>query len=222
MIGESSCFRNLAERMEAFRSADLYPVVSSEFCNGRDPFDMFRMIAEAGARVIQVREKNMSASDLFDLARRCRAVANRTRTLLIVDDRTDVALAANADGVHLGQEDLPIREAKRIAPDLIVGASTHDPQEIEQAESDGADYLNVGPIHPTQTKVVSRIPIGVEQLRRWIPRISIPFTVMGGIKERHIPELLEAGATRIAMVTCITQADDPTAATKNLLGYWRP
>ena len=159
MSGEPSCFHSLAERMQAFQAADLYPVISSEFCNGRDPFDMFRMIAEAGARLIQIREKDMCAAELCDLVRRCRSVANRTRTLLIVDDRLDVALAANADGVHLGQEDLPIRDAKRIAPDLIVGASTHNLSEIEQAVADGTDYLNVGPIFPTQTKRVSCVPV---------------------------------------------------------------
>ncbi len=222
MSGEPSCFHSLAERMQAFRDADLYPVVTSEFCNGRDPFDMFRMIAEAGARLIQIREKNMDAATLCDLVRRCRSVANRTRTLLIVDDRLDVALAANADGVHLGQEDLPIRDAKRIAPDLIIGTSTHNLSEIERAVADGTDYLNVGPIFPTQTKSVSCIPIGIEQLKLWIPKIPVPFTVMGGIKERHVPQLLELGVRRIAMVTCITQSADPVAETKNLLAYWRP
>ncbi len=217
MTTEKSCFSSLAERMEQFRSATLYPVISSEFCRGRDPAEIFRMAAEAGAKLIQVREKNMSDSDLFRLVCQCRKIANSTRTLLIVDDRVDIALAANADGVHVGQDDLPVAAVKRIAPELIAGVSTHNAEEIRQAIADGADELNIGPVFPTQTKTLPMQALGLETLKELIPSVTIPFTVMGGIKDQHIPMLTALNVRRIALVTAVTQAENPGGAVRSLL-----
>ncbi len=203
--------------MAHFQVATLYPVISSEFCNGRDPVEVFRRAAEAGAKVIQVREKHLPDRELFQLVCQCRKIANRTKTLLMVDDRLDIAQAANADGVHLGQEDLPVRHAKALAPELIVGVSTHNAAEILQAKADGADELNIGPIFPTQTKSLPMPALGLETLKELIPLAELPFTVMGGIKEHHIPLLTALNVRRIALVTAVTQADDPGDAVRNLL-----
>ncbi len=214
--------RNLAERMDVFRNeVDLYPVISSEFCAGRDPLAVLRAVGRGGARIFQLREKNRSGRDLYRLACEARKIADEFNMLFILDDRPDLALASGADGVHLGQDDLPISAAKQWAPALIVGSSTHNVMEARQACIDGADYLNIGPIYPTQTKNVSCGALGVAAIGTIAPEINIPFTVMGGIKARHIPELRAAGARRIAMVTEVTQASDVTAAVRALRELFR-
>jgi thiamine-phosphate pyrophosphorylase len=212
----SSCFRSLAERVAAFRQVDIYPVVTSEFCAGRDPLDVVRQAFEGGARIVQLREKNASDRDVFRLAVECRKLANRFGALFIVDDRLDVALAANADGVHLGQDDLPFDFAKRLAPELLIGASTHNLAELQAAQELNVDYLNVGPIFATQTKAVAYPPVGLEPLARLLQAATVPTTVMGGVKARHIQELRAVGVKRIALVTEITQAPDVVAKTREL------
>ena len=211
-----SIFTTLASRLEAFRNADLYPVISSEFCAGRDPFEIFCAVAEGGAKVVQIREKNWNKGAIHRLACQCREVANSFGVLIIIDDHVDVALSAHADGVHLGQEDLPVREARRIAPELLVGSSTHNLAEIEEAQRAGTGYLNIGPIFATQTKTVGMPPLGTDFLKELMPHVTVPFSVMGGIKARHIAELSALGARHIAMVTEITQAPDPAEKVREL------
>jgi len=215
-------FRNLAERMKVFRDeADLYPVISSEYCAGRDVLAVVDAVGRGGARLFQLREKHRSDRELYMLACQARRIADAYGMLFLLDDRLDIALAAGADGVHLGQDDLPIREAKNIAPELIIGNSTHNLEEALAAERDGADYLNIGPIYPTQTKSVACGALGIAAIAAIAPGLHIPFTVMGGIKERHIAELRQAGARRIAMVTEITQAPDVTAKVRALRELFR-
>lgn len=206
----------LRERTERFARSRLYPVISSEFCAGRSPLEVFSAAAAGGAGVIQIREKHMDRAQLCELVRSCRPVATRFDVLLIVDDYPDVALEAGADGVHVGQDDLSVAEVKHISPDLLVGKSTHNLEELLAAQDEGTDYLNIGPIFPTNTKSVSYPAVGLEQLARLIPHVRIPFSVMGGIKAGHIPELLKAGARRIAMVTEVTQAPDVEAKVREL------
>jgi thiamine-phosphate pyrophosphorylase len=140
--------------------------------------------------------------------------------LLIIDDEIDVAMAAGADGVHLGQDDLPLGPARLMAPELIIGQSTHSIAEAIAAHDAGADYVNLGPIFATSTKQVSCEPLGEEIIQKIAPLLDIPFTVMGGIKAHHIPELLKLDARRIAMVTEITQAEDVAAKVKELRALW--
>ncbi len=221
MSVEKSCFANRQERIAAFENVDLYPVISSEFTLNRPVKDIFHAVAEGGAKIVQLREKNASMQSLYELACACRPIANEYGILLIIDDHIDIALAANADGVHLGQEDMPLIAARRIAPELLIGNSTHNEAEaLAAGESKSADYINVGPIYPTGTKKVNCGALGIEAISRIAPLAKLPFTVMGGIKAHHIPELRAAGARRIAMVTEITQADDVTAKVKELRQNW--
>lgn len=206
----------LRERLERFSRSRLYPVISSEFCAGRSPVEVFAAAAAGGAGVIQIREKHMERSLLCELVRACRPIADRFNVLLIVDDCAEVALEAGADGVHVGQDDMPIAGVKRLSPDLLVGKSTHNLEELLAAQAEGTDYLNIGPIYPTNTKSVSYPAVGAELLKELIPHVKIPFSVMGGIKARHIPELLAAGARCIAMVTEVTQASDVEAKVREL------
>lgn len=210
-----------AERLARFEAVDVYPVVTEAFAAGRASLEVLDAVLEGGARVVQLREKALSDRALFELAVAFRERTARAGALLVVDDRLDVALAAGADGVHLGQGDLPIAVARRLAPDLLVGASTHSLEEALEAERAGADTVNLGPIYATSTKETVVAPLGLETLRAVSPRLAVPFTVMGGIKARHVPELVAAGARRFAVVTAITAAADPAAATRELGGAIR-
>ena len=198
--------RTLSEKLELFNSSDLYPVVSSEFCNGRNVFDIVSGIAAGGAKIIQIREKNISDAAMFELVTKCKAITDRYAMLLIVDDRMDIAMAAGADGVHLGQEDFPLSEAKKLAPELLFGISTHNACEITAALAGNCGYLNIGPMFPTRTKSVACGALGLELIEQLRSRVTCPFSVMGGIKEHHLPMLTGKGFRHIAMVTEITQA----------------
>lgn len=206
----------LSERMARFVEADLYVVITEAFCAGRSALAVLDDVLEAGVLLVQLREK-----DLDDRALHERALAFRARTqpagaLLIVDDRVDVALAVEADGVHLGQADLPIEAARRIAPGLIVGASSHNLEEALAAQRAGASYVNIGPIFPTQTKSVPTGVAGPDLIDAIAPHLAIPWTTMGGIKLHNIDAVLRRGARCVAVVTAVTQADDVGAAAKAL------
>jgi thiamine-phosphate pyrophosphorylase len=192
----------------------LYPVITEEFCAGRDPVDVLRAVIQGGARVVQLREKRMTSRRLFERARIFRKVTREHGVLLIVNDRADIALAAGADGVHLGQSDLPCEAARRLNARWIVGVSTHNENEAAEAVRRGASYVNLGPIFATRTKTAVP-PVGVDSLSRFRP--GLPFTVMGGIKKRHLPDLMNRGARHFAMVTEITQAPDIARRVRELL-----
>ena len=206
----------LSERIETFKSSDLYPVVSSEFCNGRDVCDIVAAIASAGAKIVQIREKNISDCAMFELVKKCKLITDRYQMLLIVDDRLDIAMAAGADGVHLGQEDFPLTAARKLAPDMFFGVSTHNAEEIRKALADGCSYLNIGPLFPTRTKSVACGALGLEKIEELKALVTCPFSVMGGIKEHHLPLLCSKGFKHIAMVTEITQAPDVETKVKQL------
>jgi thiamine-phosphate pyrophosphorylase len=202
-------YTTLNKRIEAFRRTDVYPVVTSEFCAGRSPVDIAASLLAGGVRILQIREKSMPDRPFLDLLRQVRELTWDCGAQLIVDDRVDAALIAQADGVHLGQEDIPLPDARRIAPELLIGVSTHNADEIRRAQDEECSYLNIGPVYPTKTKQLACVFLGLEQLRALIPLVRVPFSVMGGIKHEHLAELKAAGAGRIAAVTAFTQAPDP-------------
>lgn len=204
-------------RLEAFRKIDLYPVISSEFCNEYSSVEMLKMVADGGAKIVQLREKNMPLKELLKTAEKYRRITDRYGMLLMINDRIDVALAVNADGVHLGQEDFPLVNAVAAAPQLLFGVSAHSKKEAFVAEQQGAGYVNLGPIYPTKTKENVCDPLGAGIINEVAPKLVIPFTVMGGIKECHIEGLVALGARRIAMVTEITRAENPARKTAELI-----
>ncbi len=199
-----------------FEEIDIYPVITTAFCKGRRAVDVLEAVAAGGARIVQLREKSLADREYLALACEFRRITKVYGMLLIIDDRVDIALASGADGVHLGLDDMPIDKARLIAPGLIIGASTHSLAEALSAQDAGADYINIGPLFATATKADAPPALGPETLKEIIPHVSIPFTVMGGIKKRHVPELLKFGARKIAMVTEITEADDVKARVEDL------
>jgi thiamine-phosphate pyrophosphorylase len=200
--------RSLQEKTDLFQKSELYPVVSSEFCNGRNVCDIVADIASGGAGIVQIREKNLPDSTVFELVKKCKIITDKFNMLLIVDDRVDIAMAAGADGVHLGQDDFPLAEAKKLAPEMLFGISTHNAEEISAALAGNCGYLNIGPMFPTRTKSVACGALGLELIEELKTQVTCPFSVMGGIKEHHLPLLVSKGFKHIAMVTEITQAAD--------------
>ena len=206
------------ERMEVFKRAGLYLVTSQVMSNGRTTRDVVKAALLGGVKLIQLREKDITGRELFELAKDVRGMTAAAGALLIINDGLDIAMGIGADGVHLGQDDFPVKEARKLAPDMIIGSSSHDISEAIKAENDGASYVNIGPIFTTGTKKWTKEYLGLEGLREISPVLKdVPFTVMGGIKKKHIPDLLSAGAKTIALVTAVTAADDPELATRELL-----
>lgn len=206
----------LNDRLARFRETDLYVVITERFCAGRTGLAVLDEVLAAGVGVVQLREKEIDDRELFERALAFRERTRRARALLIVDDRVDVALAADADGVHLGQRDLPVRAARLLAPSLLIGASSHTPEQAWEAQAAGASYVNIGPIYPTQTKATGIPALGPAALDRTVSRLTIPFTVMGGIKAHNLGALLDRGAQHVAVVTAVTAANDVAGAARAL------
>lgn len=207
-----SRYTTLVQRRRAFEESSIYPVISSEFCLGRDPLEILEQLLSGGAKVVQMREKHLADKPYLALLKTAREMTDATGTLLIVDDRLDLALASDADGVHLGQDDLPLADAVKIAPELLIGTSTHNREEVLQAQLDGCGYLNIGPIFPTGTKELPMAALGLDTLKELVPLVKCPFSVMGGIKLEHLAQLKALKAKHIAAVTAFTAAPSPKAA----------
>ena len=206
---------NLARRLAAFKRADLYVVITEAFCAGRPALAVLDQVLAAGVKIVQLREKDLADRKLYELAQEYRRRTEAAGSLLIIDDRVDIALAAGADGVHLGQTDLPVAAARRIAPDLIVGASSHGLEEALAAQAAGAGYVNIGPIFPTATKPAA-IPLGVEAITRLTSHLTIPWSTMGGINQGNIAQVVARGARHPAVMSAVTAAADVMAAARAL------
>lgn len=203
---------NRESRREKFLQVDLYPVTCERLSAGRSNLDLLEAAIRGGAKIIQLREKELATGDLYRMALAFRKITAEAGILLIINDRIDIALAVDADGVHLGQEDLPLLAARRIGPELLIGISTHSREEALQAQGEGADYVNIGPIFPTRTKEGVTRFLGPEAIPGIAAGLSVPFTVMGGIDGANIEKVLAQGARRVAVVTAVTMADDMARA----------
>lgn len=208
--------KDRTERLGAFNNIDLYPVTDSTQSLGRSNYEILEGVIDGGARIVQLREKSLSGRELYFMAQRFRERTREAGMLLIINDHLDIALAVDADGVHLGQDDLPLSVARRLAPDLIIGISTHSLEEAMAAQAGGADYVNIGPIFPTGTKSTPMDPLGPKAIVEIKPMLSIPFTVMGGINRENIDRVIGAGATKAAVVTAVTKAVDVAQAVREL------
>jgi thiamine-phosphate pyrophosphorylase len=180
------------------------------------PADPERLLAAAfagGVDVVQLREKDADDDAILRAGRIFRRLADEAGALFVVNDRPDLALRCEADGVHVGQDDLAVAEVRELVGDLIVGLSTHSPEQIRAA--DGVDYIGVGPVYATPTKA-GRAPVGLELVREAARSATVPWFAIGGIDESTIAEVVAAGATRVAVVRAIRDAADPAAAARAL------
>jgi thiamine-phosphate pyrophosphorylase len=170
-----------------------------------------------GARVVQLRAKDTAASALLALAHEGVAAARAEGGLLIVNDRPDVALLAGAHGVHLGQEDLPPRDARRVLPaGALVGLSTHDDRQVEAAGGEPVDYVAIGPVFPTRTKADARPAVGLQGVRSARARTRLPLVAIGGITADNARAVIEAGADGVAVLSAVLAGDDVLAAVRRL------
>jgi len=174
-----------------------------------------REALEGGATSIQLRIKNASTREMIKIGKRIRELTKEYDALYFVDDRLDVALATNADGVQLGPEDMPISLAREIAPNLIIGASVYSLEEALQAEKERADYLGAGSVFPTPTKAGVRV-IGVEGLRKIVKSVKIPVVAIGGINHKNARDVLKTGVDGIAIISAIMGAKDVKKATEEM------
>jgi thiamine-phosphate pyrophosphorylase len=195
---------------------DLYLVTCEELSDGRSDLEVVRAALDGGLRLLQLRDKRSCARDLFYKAEALRRLTADAGATLIMNDRLDVALAVGADGVHLGQGDLPVAHARRVAPGLIIGASTHSLEQALAAQAAGASYVNIGPLFATGTKPDAPQWLGVDAIGAIAPRLSIPFTVMGGINLANLGQVLATGARLVAVVTAVTRAPDVRRAVEGL------
>ncbi|PKM96888.1 MAG: thiamine phosphate synthase [Elusimicrobia bacterium HGW-Elusimicrobia-1] len=208
--------KNFSSRLRPFSGYGLYAVITEKFCGGRSSVEALESALLAGIKIVQLREKEKSKREIYELALRFRDVTRAHGAAFFVNDHIDIALAAGADGVHLGPDDLPLSAARAIAPNLAIGISTHSEAEALAAAAGGADYVNIGPIFSTSTKEGLIKPLGADLARKIAGRIDIPFTVMGGIKEGNLPSAVSTGTSILAMVTEITAAPDIAARVKSL------
>lgn len=183
--------------------------------------DVVAAALDAGAPAVQLRDKNAPASTLLEEARELLTLVRRYGALLFINDRVDVALAAGADGVHLGPDDLPVSAARRIAPDLLIGYSTDNPERAREAERDGADYIGCGAVFGTSTKDVGEEAIGISRLNQVADAVGIPVVGIGGITTSNAGEVAASRAAGVAVVGAVMAASDPAHAVRELLGFWR-
>jgi thiamine-phosphate pyrophosphorylase len=197
-------------------SCRLVLVTDRQATAGRDLVATVEAALAAGLPAVQLREKDLPGRPLLALAERLRAATARTGALLFVNDRVDVAVAAGADGVHLGAGALPVATARRLLPaGRLIGVSTHTPAEITAAAAAGADFVFFGPIYQTPSKTGA--PQGEAALRAATAAAPIPVLAIGGITAPHIPALRTTGAAGVAVIRAILAASDPAAATRELL-----
>jgi thiamine-phosphate pyrophosphorylase len=194
-------------------------------CTGPAPGgDLVRAVEEAvagGVTLVQLREKGRSSRELFTLALKLRELTRKQGVPLIINDRLDIALAAGADGVHLGQSDLPVGEARRIGGEgLVIGASAHNPEEARRAEAEGADYLGAGAVFPTESKGDITALIGLEGLAAICGAVRIPVVGIGGIGPARLREVKAAGAAGAAVISAILSRPDTRAAAMELARLW--
>jgi thiamine-phosphate pyrophosphorylase len=175
-----------------------------------------------GCRMFQMREKNLSDRQLLGRARRLRLLTRDAGALLIINDRPDIAVAVEADGVHLGQDDMPVREARRIiGSDQLIGVSTHDPAQIEQAVRDGADYLGVGPVFESVTKSFDSLA-GLEFVRQAAAISPLPWFAIGGIQDGNCEQVVAGGGRRVAVGSAVAASSDPELVTRTLIAQLTP
>ncbi|MEM8604492.1 MAG: thiamine phosphate synthase [Cyanobacteria bacterium P01_H01_bin.121] len=208
---ESTLLAN--DRQQTLLQAKLYLVTS--------PHDSLLGVVEAalqgGLRLVQLRDKQADDTTRLELATQLCELCHRYGALFLVNDRVDLALAANADGVHLGQQDIPVSLARQIlGPNRIIGRSTTNPDELHKALQDGVDYVGVGPVYETPTKP-GKAAAGLEYVRYAAEHVQIPWFAIGSVDPNNVKEVIGAGGQRVAVVRAIMQAEQPTLATQYFL-----
>lgn len=203
--------------------AGIYGITAERFSLRRSNFEVAQAMIDGGIKIIQYREKRHHKSYREILAE-CEAIRDLTYksdVLFIVNDFVDIALLVDADGVHVGQDDLPVEDVRRLlGSEKLIGLSTHSPKQAKEAEASGVDYIGVGPLYATQTKEDVCDAVGLEYLDYIVENCSLPFVAIGGIKKHNIGEVVDRGATTVCLVTEIVGAKDIAGTVKDLAGFF--
>jgi thiamine-phosphate pyrophosphorylase len=193
---------------EKLNDIDLYFITDSRL-TGRTVLEDVGSVIHAGVKIIQYREKDLTTREMIDEAGKISRLCRENDVLFIINDRVDIALAVDADGIHLGNEDMPYEAARRILGNTkIIGLTVHDVGEAIEAERIGADYIGISPIFETTTKPDAGTPAGIDLIKYIKKAVKIPFVAIGGINQDNIKSVLEAGARSIAVISAIVTKDD--------------
>jgi thiamine-phosphate pyrophosphorylase len=196
---------------------DLYIVTDRQASRGRDHLSMVRAALAGGADVIQLRDKTLSGRDLYVLAVDMTALVHASQSMFIVNDRLDIALAAGADGVHLGQDDLPVAAARSLSPpSFIIGASVGSLEEALAAERDGADYIALSPVFSTPTKDDAGPGHGLVMLSALKAAVKVPVIAIGGVNSGNVRDVVSAGADGVAVISAVLGAEDVETAARSM------
>ena len=215
--------RSLRQEMRrgpSSRVYGLYVIIDPEVTGGRDPVDVAAAALRGGARILQLRDKLGEKGRSLQLAKALKELCVRHGGLLIINDHADVAAVACADGLHIGQGDLPMPEARRVLhPNQIIGRSNHTLAELVESQDQGADHVAIGAVYPTTTKesIVRRATLGPEALRKAREAVSVPLVAIGGIGEGSIAPVVKAGADAICVTSAVGLAQDPEQASRRLV-----
>ena len=194
---------------------DIYAITDSRLSLGRPLEEVATALLGAGVRILQYREKHLKGGEMLEECRMLRRLTSEAKACFIVNDHVDIAMLVQADGVHVGQEDLPVPEVRKlVGPDMIIGLSTHEPGQALVAKELGADYLGVGPIFATQTKEDVVAPVGFAYLDWVAANIDLPFVAIGGIKAHNIGDVARHGARCCSLVSELVGAPDIAASVR--------
>lgn len=211
-------YRRIVAAMSSFPVATrgLYAILDPAHVRGRDPLAVAEEVLEGGAAVLQLRAKTLADRELLALASEVRLLCNRAGVPFVVNDRADVARLVDADGLHLGQDDLPLLAARRVVGSMPIGRSTHSIRQALMAASEGSDLIGFGPVYATGTKENADPVVGVAELAEVVRAVSIPVVAIGGITAARMPEVLRTGVPLVAMISAVIGADDPRSAARAL------
>lgn len=214
---EQTLLAKLLRQDKTKRLTGLYVIIDTQALRGRSHLEAAGQAIQGGTKIVQLRDKLLSKKELLPIAQQLKNLCVEHNVLFIVNDYLDLALAVDADGLHLGQDDLPIKSARKLlAMDKIIGCSARTVDEAITAQSDGADYVAVGAIYPTTSKERAAV-VGLERLRQIRQAVSLPLVAIGGITRDNITEVIEAGASSAAVISAVLQADDIEAATREII-----
>jgi thiamine-phosphate pyrophosphorylase len=203
------------EKLNFFRDkVTIYPVSCEPLSNGRSDIEWLEGVLAGGAKIVQLRDKFSEDRAFYQKALVFREKTNEAGALFIVNNRLDIAQLAHADGIHLGNNDLPVEKAREFGPDLIIGVSCNQIEQVAAVRERGGSYYNIGPLYETRTKKNLTPFLGSDAIESFSSRSDLPFTVMGGVKRDHIKDIVARGARRIAVVTALTQAKDIALETR--------
>ena len=205
------------DKAKILNKVQLYAIADPGLCLNRDLVELISQAIEGGAQMVQLRDKKSGDGEFLELTKKIHKITRKKRIPLIINDRVDVARLVDAEGVHLGEEDLPVKEAREIlGSKKIIGASASDIKTAKIKEKEGADYIGLGPVFETGSKEIEK-PLGVEILKEAKRSLKIPVFPIGGINLSNLDQIISTGTKRIAVISAIFMAEDVRKAAQELL-----